>query len=83
MLTLAVGKATPPHALVLFNFGVLSFGSIALAVSKPEEGTLSMFFVLMVLTYVHISIGVYFAPQSFLLIVVVLSLKHPSIFVNG
>ena len=83
MLALAVGKATPPHALVLFNFGVLSFGSIALAVGKPEEGTFPVFFVLMVFTYVHISIGVYFAPQSFLLIVVILSLKHPSIFVDG
>ena len=83
MLTLAIRKATPPHTLVLFNFGVLSFGSIALAVCKPEEGALSVFFVLVVLAYVHISICVYFASQSVLLIVVVLSLKYPSIFVDG
>ena len=82
MLALAVGKAAPPHALVLFNFGMLPFGSIALAVGEPKEGALPMFFVLVVLAYVHISICVYFAPESLLLVVVVLPLKYPSIFVD-
>lgn len=82
MLSLAIGKSTPPGALILLDFEVFLLGAGTLALAKPEEGALAMFFVLVVLSDIHIAIGVDLASFSFLLVMPVVSLVDSSISID-
>jgi hypothetical protein len=54
-----------------------------IAKGEPKECTFSMFFVLLVMPYVNISIGVYLNSLSAFLVVMVVSIVYFAIFVNG
>jgi hypothetical protein len=83
VLSLAIRKPTPPHALVLFDLGCLFFGSCGFGEGEPVEGTLPMFFILVVVAHVHIAIGVDFASFALFLVLKIGSLVDSPIAVDG
>ena len=82
VLSLAIRKATPPHAFVLFDLRAFFFGSRRFGEGEPVEGAFSMFFVLVVIAHIHIAVGIDFAAFAFLLILKVSSLVDSSVPVD-
>ena len=83
MLPFSIWKSTPPQSLILLNLLSCLFGSYMFTQSEPEEGTSPMFLILMILSNIKIAILIYLIPLSFLLIILILSLIHPTTPING
>ena len=82
MLTLAIGKSAPPHALILLNFKMFFFGGISFAIAEPEESAFAVFLILMELSDVHVSVWIYFAAQTLLLILEVWAFVYSAVLVD-
>ena len=83
MLAFSIWQTSPPRSFILFNLHILLLGCHALTVTKPEESSLPMLFVLVVLPYIHVSIGIDLTTEPFLLIVTVLSLEDTPVLVDS
>jgi hypothetical protein len=58
VLALAVGEAAPPGPFILLHSVLLLLGGCSLAETEPEEGPPPVLFVLLVLSYIEVSIRV-------------------------
>ncbi len=56
MLAFAVGKAAPPAALVMLDYNLGVFGTGDFAQTEPEEDAFPVFFILVEVAKVNISI---------------------------
>ena len=79
MLSFSVGQSTPPSALILFNFDVRIFCGGVVAKTEPEKGAPAVFFVLVVLTDIQISICVYLASEATFLVIDIASFIDSSL----